>query len=116
MPEISKVEQVKKLLTNWPDKKKYIMQIRSLSQVLNHGLVLKKIHKFIKFNQEAWLKMMMVISLLIRFAYMLRNHMNENVKIKHENNGLTNVRDLSNNMQMLIKILKITIEAQNVMY
>ena len=47
---------------------------------------------------------------------MLRNHMNENVKIKHENNGLTNVRDLSNNMQMLIKILKITIEAQNVMY
>ena len=59
---------------------------------------------------------MMVITLLMRLIYMLRNHINQNVKIKRENNVLTNVRDLSNNMQMLIKILKITIEAQNVMY
>ena len=58
----------------------------------------------------------MVITLLMRLIYMLRNHINQNVKIKRENNVLTNVRDLSNNMQMLIKILKITIEAQNVMY
>ena len=29
---------------------------RALKQALNHGLVLKKIHKIIKFNQEAWLK------------------------------------------------------------
>ena len=59
---------------------------------------------------------MMVITLLMRFIYMLRNHMNQNVKIKRENNGLTNVRGLSNNMQMLIKILKITTQAQNIMY
>ena len=52
--------------------------------------------------------MMMVITLLMRLIYMLRNHINQNVKIKRENNVLTNVRDLSNNMQMLIKILKIT--------
>ena len=51
---------------------------------------------------------MMVITLLMRLIYMLRNHINQNVKIKRENNVLTNVRDLSNNMQMLIKILKIT--------
>ena len=50
----------------------------------------------------------MVITLLMRLIYMLRNHINQNVKIKRENNVLTNVRDLSNNMQMLIKILKIT--------
>ena len=59
---------------------------------------------------------MMVITLLMRLIYMLRNHINQNVKIKRENNVLTNVRDLSNNMQMLIKILKITTQAQNVMY
>ena len=52
--------------------------------------------------------MIMVITLLMRLIYMLRNHINQNVKIKRENNVLTNVRDLSNNMQMLIKILKIT--------
>ena len=30
--------------------------IRSLKQALNHGLILKKVHREIQFNQEAWLK------------------------------------------------------------
>ena len=32
------------------------MHIQSLKQALNHGLKLKKIHRIIEFNQEAWLK------------------------------------------------------------
>ena len=32
------------------------MHIKSLKQVLNHGLKLKKVHRIIEFNQEAWLK------------------------------------------------------------
>ena len=32
------------------------MHIRVLKQVLSHGLVLQKVHRLIKFNQEAWLK------------------------------------------------------------
>ena len=32
------------------------MHIRALKQALNHGLILKKVHKVIQFNQEAWLK------------------------------------------------------------
>ena len=32
------------------------MHIRNLKQALNHGLVLKKVHRVIKFNQNAWLK------------------------------------------------------------
>ena len=32
------------------------MHIKSLKQALNHGLTLKKIHRIIEFNQEAWLK------------------------------------------------------------
>ena len=32
------------------------MHIRALKQALNHGLVLRKVHRVIKFNQEAWLK------------------------------------------------------------
>ena len=31
-------------------------QISALKQALNHGLVLKKIHRVIEFRQEAWLK------------------------------------------------------------
>ena len=32
------------------------MHIRVLKQVLNHGLILKKVHRVIQFNQEDWLK------------------------------------------------------------
>ena len=38
------------------DKKNYVVHIRSLKQVLNHGLLLNKFHRVIQFNQEAWLK------------------------------------------------------------
>ena len=33
-----------------------VFHIRSLKQTLNHGLILKEVHKVIQFNQEAWLK------------------------------------------------------------
>ena len=32
------------------------MHIRALKQALNHGLILKKVHRLIQFNQEEWLK------------------------------------------------------------
>ena len=32
------------------------MHIRALKQALNHGLILKQVHRVIRFNQEAWLK------------------------------------------------------------
>ena len=32
------------------------MHIKSLKQALNYGLKLKKVHRIIEFNQEAWLK------------------------------------------------------------
>ena len=36
--------------------KKCVVHIKLLKQALNHGLKLKKIHRIIEFNQEAWLK------------------------------------------------------------
>ena len=38
------------------DKNNYVVHIRSLKQALNHGLILKKFHRVIQFNQKAWLK------------------------------------------------------------
>ena len=32
------------------------MHIRALKEALNHGLVLKDVHRVFKFNQKAWLK------------------------------------------------------------
>ena len=42
--------------SNLYDKSEYIIQIRNLNQALNHGLVLKKVHRVIKFDQNAWIK------------------------------------------------------------
>ena len=36
--------------------KNYVVHIRSIKQALDHGLILKKVHKVIQFNQEALLK------------------------------------------------------------
>ena len=38
------------------DKEIYVVHIRALKQALNHGLILQKVHRVIKCNQEAWLK------------------------------------------------------------
>ena len=51
-----KIEKVKKLVANLHDKIKYFIHIRNLKQALNHGLVLKKIKRVIKLNQNTWLK------------------------------------------------------------
>ena len=51
-----KIDKCNKLVCNLFNKKKYVAHINSLKQALNHGLKLKKIHRIIEFNQEAWLK------------------------------------------------------------
>ena len=56
LPERMKIEKVEKLVANLHDKTDYVIQIRNLKQALNHGLVLKKVHGVVKFNQNAWLK------------------------------------------------------------
>ena len=56
LPERIKIEKVEKLVTNLRDETEYVIHIRNLKQALNHGLILKKFHRMIKFNQEAWLK------------------------------------------------------------
>ena len=50
------MKKSKSLLLILHEKTEYVINIRSLKQALNHGLVLKKVHIVIKFNQNAWLK------------------------------------------------------------
>ena len=51
-----KVNGVEKLIPNLYYKKKYIIHIRVLKQALDHGLVLEKIHRCIRFSQSPWMK------------------------------------------------------------
>ena len=56
LSERMEVNKCNKLVCNLFNKKKYVAHINTLKQALNHGLKLKKIHRAIEFNQEAWLK------------------------------------------------------------
>ena len=56
LPERMKTNKCNKLVCNLYGKKDYVVHIRSLKQALNDGLILKKVHRVIQFNQKASLK------------------------------------------------------------
>ena len=56
LTEKMKIEKIEKLGANVHDKTEYLIHMRNLKQGLNHALVLKKVHRVVKFNQNAWLK------------------------------------------------------------
>ena len=51
-----KINKCIELVCNLYDTNNYVVHIRSLKEALDHGLILKKVHRVIQFNQEAWLK------------------------------------------------------------
>ena len=61
-----KINQCYKLLCNLYDKNNYVVNVRSLNQILDHELILKKAYKVIQFNQEAWLKEYIEINTKLR--------------------------------------------------
>ena len=60
------IDKVMKLVPNLFNKKQYVVHIRALSQALNHGLILKKVHRVIQFEQSAWLKPYIEINTRLR--------------------------------------------------
>ena len=63
-----KINKCDKLICNLYNKNKYIAHIKLPKRALNHGLILKKVHRVIQFNQEAWLE----------------GYINENVTLRKE--------------------------------
>ena len=51
-----KINGVEELIPNLYDKKKYVIHIRALKQALDHGLILEKIHRYMRFRQSPWMK------------------------------------------------------------
>ena len=66
--ERMKIGKVEKLVPNLNDKRKYVVHIKALHQALKHGLVLKKVHRVIKFEQSAWLKPYIMKNTILRIA------------------------------------------------
>ena len=55
-PERMTINKVDKLISNLQNKRNYVVHIALLKQALDHGLILKNVHRVIKFKQEACLK------------------------------------------------------------
>ena len=51
-PERMKIKKVEKLVANLHDKTEYVLHIINLKLALNQGLVLKKVHRVNKFNEN----------------------------------------------------------------
>ena len=56
MCEKMEINKVEKLVPNLYNKKNYVIHVRALNQALKHGLILKRVHRVIEFDQSAWLK------------------------------------------------------------
>ena len=80
-----KIEKVEKLIANLHDKTEHVIHMRNLKQALNHGLGLKKVHKVIKFNENAWLKPHIDINIDLRKK--ARSHFGKDF-FKLMNNGV----------------------------
>ena len=50
------INRCHKLICNLHDKNNYVAGIITLKPALNHGLILKKVHRAIQFNKQVWLK------------------------------------------------------------
>ena len=66
LPEKIKINKIEKLICNLSDKENYVCHIRLLIKALNHGLILKKVHRVIQFNQESWLKPYIDMNTILR--------------------------------------------------
>ena len=52
LPERMKLGKIGKLVTKVHHKTENLIHVRNLKQALNHGLILKKVHRVIRFNQK----------------------------------------------------------------
>ena len=68
LPEKMKLGKVEKLVCNLYNKCRYPIHIKTLKQALEHGLILKKVHRVIVFKQSAWFKPHMEFNTRLRTA------------------------------------------------
>ena len=81
------INRVEKLVPNLHDKKNFVIHIRASDQALIRGLILEKVHRVIKFNQNAWLKPYMDFNTCTELRKKVKNNFEKDF-IKLMNNSV----------------------------
>ena len=68
MCERMEINGVETMVPNLRDKKNYVIHIQALSQALQHGLILDRIHRVIEFDQSPWLNTYIDFNTQLRMA------------------------------------------------
>ena len=55
-PEKIKIDKIDKLICSFLPKRHYIVHYKNLKQYLQEGMILKKVHRGIKFYQSPWME------------------------------------------------------------
>ena len=55
-PEKIKIDKIDKLISSFLPKKHYIVHYKNLKQYLKEGMILKKVHRGIRFKQSPWME------------------------------------------------------------
>ena len=55
-PEKVKIDKTEKLICSFLPKKNYVLHYKNLKQYLEEGMILKKVHRGIKFKQSPWME------------------------------------------------------------
>ena len=55
-PEKIKIDKIDKLICSFHPKKHYVLHYKNLKQYLQEGMILKKVHRGIKFYQSPWME------------------------------------------------------------
>ena len=55
-PEKIKIDNAEKLICSFKPKNHYVLHYRNLKQYLEEGMILKKVHRGIKFYQSNWME------------------------------------------------------------
>ena len=55
-PEKIKIDKIDKLICSFLPKKHYVLHYKNLKQYLKEGMILKKVHRGIKFKQSPWME------------------------------------------------------------
>ncbi|VDI33807.1 Hypothetical predicted protein [Mytilus galloprovincialis] len=55
-PEAMEIDGVRKLVPHLGERKKYTLHLQNLQYYISQGMILKKVHRIIRFEQSPWLK------------------------------------------------------------